>query len=173
MEGEGKLRGWPLFWAVVRRSTAVAIAGFAVIWWATSVRSPTQYGNCRQEVASVGTDSTVTICNHLGVQDLAPLAIPIVGLLIWDFSEIGIAGLVTLKRRVEMQEQRTQAVENQIQALSVGVLAVGQYQEHKHYYFEGRPLSVDELRQGLDQLDDRFPPRPGGDSPGGPEETKP
>jgi hypothetical protein len=86
--------------------------------------------SCRQQLASNGL--VVTVCGPVGTDDLVVvgLSLLLAGMFIWpDLSELGIPGLVTIKRRLAEQEQATRAVEADVQNLALaqptpGVTAV-------------------------------------------------
>lgn len=71
---------------------------------------------CGQTLPS-GANRPVTLCHAVGASD-APVilgVVVIVLLLLPDFAEIAIPGLVSLKRRVETQEQRQDTLEERLQ----------------------------------------------------------
>lgn len=75
---------------------------------------------CRDRLVDSG--QTAEICGPVGNDDLVfvGIALLVALLFFWpDFSEISLPGLVTLKRRVEKQEERTDELARIIQQLSV------------------------------------------------------
>jgi hypothetical protein len=71
--------------------------------------------SCRQTLASHGGMPTaVRLCGPPSWTELLPYAL-VIGVLLWpDLAEFGVAGVVTLKRRVREQEARQGALEAQV-----------------------------------------------------------
>jgi hypothetical protein len=105
-------------WQVARlvAATLVAIALLAY------VIGSTYWGplsSCHQQVAPNG--AVVTTCGAVGVSDAAVVVavLLVVLLLLPDFAEVAIPGLISLKRRVAAQEERQQRLEQRFQSFAV------------------------------------------------------
>lgn len=68
---------------------------------------------CHDSLAK-GDSAVVDLCGPPGLTELAPFALVIAVLLLPDLSEMGIAGLLSLKRAVRHQGERQEAVEGQL-----------------------------------------------------------
>src|SRR2546425_166164 len=81
----------------VRRGVAGAIAAaLAVEWVVSSFGAPL----CHDALANVGSNAVVRICGPLALSDLVPFALILAILLAPDFTELGIFGVVSLKRQI-------------------------------------------------------------------------
>lgn len=65
---------------------------------------------CEDKLATTGTNAVVRVCRPLAVTDppVAGALLLVVLLLLPDLAEVGIPGFLTLKRRVEQQEEKVE-----------------------------------------------------------------
>jgi hypothetical protein len=71
---------------------------------------------CDEKLAAVGTHAVVKVCHSPSVTDLPVIAIFlfVVLLLLPDLSEVGVPGLISLKRQVEQQETKLGNLEQEL-----------------------------------------------------------
>ena len=80
--------------------------------------------SCRQQLLSDG--RTVSVCGPIGTADLVLLGLLLLvaGAFVWpDLSEFGVAGLVTVKRRLQAQERATRVMQSDVQNLTLALPA--------------------------------------------------
>jgi hypothetical protein len=80
--------------------------------------------SCRQQLSSDG--RAVSVCGPIGTADLVLLGLLLLvaGAFVWpDLSEFGVAGLVTVKRRLQAQEKATRAMQSDVQNLTLALPA--------------------------------------------------
>ena len=75
---------------------------------------------CREQVAATGT--LVTVCRPLGTDDIVLVGLIVLGagLLLWpDLSELGVGGLLTIKRQVAETKAVTDQLQGDVRALGI------------------------------------------------------
>ena len=69
---------------------------------------------CQQQLASTGNTGVVEICAPVGLPGLVPIVLLVTALLWPDLSEVTVAGLFSLRRRIEEQAQRQAELEGRL-----------------------------------------------------------
>jgi len=106
------------FVTAVRRLLAAAAIGLVVV----AVLRSYAFSNarvCREQVAS--DKGIVRTCGPVGLEDIPALGVMLLAgvlLLLPDMSEIGIPGLVTLKRAIEEQSKQTASLAREVAELT-------------------------------------------------------
>jgi hypothetical protein len=105
--------------SAARRLLAVAAITFVVV---VVLRSYTfdDARVCREQAAS--DNGIVEVCGPVGLEDVPTLGVMLlvgVLLLLPDMSEVGIPGLVTLKRAIEEQSKQTASLSREVAALTM------------------------------------------------------
>jgi hypothetical protein len=80
--------------------------------------------SCKQQLLSDG--RAVSVCGPFGTADLVLLGLLLLvaGAFVWpDLSEFGVAGLVTVKRRLQAQERATREMQSDVQNLTLALPA--------------------------------------------------
>src|SRR5437867_1793644 len=107
-------------WNWIRRAVAglLLLALAAVVAW--SYVPGAAIASCHQELAAGG--AIVKVCGPIGGGDVVGvgLILLIAGLLVWpDLSELGIPGLIALKRRVMATETAQEQTADDVRGLSL------------------------------------------------------
>jgi len=137
--------------------TALAIAVVAAIFFfLTTLGTPSV---CHEVLTGTkALPTSTTLCGPPRLLDLLPVAL-VIALLLWpDLTELGITGVLTLKRRVQQQGERQAAVEASLVELQqslaqVAMLSQGQGQAQatttnvNNYYAPDQ----DDVRRGIDE----------------------
>jgi hypothetical protein len=100
-------------WVRVIRLASVGIVGACVLGYVLASTYSRSLESCNEQVSSQ-TGHVVRVCHPVSASD-APVVIGLVliGLLLLpDFAEVAIPGLVSLKRRVAEQERRQDRLRN-------------------------------------------------------------
>jgi hypothetical protein len=116
----GTQPGWPTY---MRRVLAVLLLiGLLFIVARSSLASEPQV--CEEQLAQVGTQPITRSCRPVQLTDPPFLLglLLILALVLPDFSKVEIGGLLSLERRLQMQEERQTGLEKQLQDLNLRIL---------------------------------------------------
>jgi len=105
-DGSPSGKSWLRWWV------AIVVALIAVVAYVHGVSTQT---DCKHVIAShAGAPTVVQVCGPPSLLDLVPYFL-VIGLLLWpDLSEFGVGGVVTLKRMVQRQSERQDAIEQRL-----------------------------------------------------------
>src|SRR5262245_16311412 len=95
----------------------------AAAWFVVS-RYWAELESCRDEVARVGANAAVSLCGPVDITALAPLVLLGLLLLLPDADEVSIAGVGSLKRRVEAQEKRQDSIQERLANIETRATAI-------------------------------------------------
>lgn len=90
-------------------------------------------------------DESVSTCKNPGLATMLPFVLVAVFVLLPDFSEVGVPGLVTVKRRLESQEERLDLQETRYQLLSASFQSAAQ--ANQVFNFHGNEFNDSVLKK--------------------------
>jgi hypothetical protein len=109
-------KGGNSFWTVLRRVLAALLLVGSATWLILSDYFA-RFETCSDHVARTGAHASVRLCGAVEITHLLPVILFAFVLLLPDLDEISIAGIGSLKRRVELQDQRQELLTERVDHL--------------------------------------------------------